>query len=357
MKKSLKVVAAAAIFASAAALSVSAQVSGLREATASTVEDDVYSLMNVIDWDKLKFKSLFGFTSIDSATSGNLYAALHLENNADLHLGWEGNLWTKSTSKNTFKGLYGWENKAIRLTFSENTYDNAGTVNDFNYAKYKNFSGDVKFGMRYSKELAFDAGLGFDTYDYEGTADDTSRDVTNFDLSGAVYYTVLNDGALEAKAFASTNLRFGTTTVKVAGRKTEADANNFRLTPGLKAQYKMSKTFTYGFYGSVPLAFSWGDGPSSKSINFNLRNGFSASVMDDSLLINAGIRTTLPSLTFPEKGSVKRGDFGNEFYAGFSFIVSPELRIDATAVIQPADGESFDEIWNQNFMFSLRVNF
>ena len=67
MKKILKAFSAAVIFAAVSSVAVAqtnAFNSGLREATARTVEDDVYNLMNVITWDQLKFKKHFGFVNL-----------------------------------------------------------------------------------------------------------------------------------------------------------------------------------------------------------------------------------------------------------------------------------------------------
>ena len=358
MKKILKAFSAAVIFAAVSSVSfadpVVGHTSGLREATAWTVEDDVYNLMNVITWDQLKFKKHFGFVNLLGTNDDlNLAFATYTKKGDVLGLGWNGNAWD-DVSSNTFTGFYGWKNKAIRAKLRLYTNDayvdpDAGTLEG-----YKEFELGATFGMTVDKKLAFWAGASFESDGGEIDAADTEVDATLFKINGGLYYTLKNDKNFAVKAYGSLGLNFNSATIKVGDNKNETSYGSHTLTAGIKGQYKPSKTFTYGFDAYAPIHFNTGDDASDeKSIGFSVRNGFSATIKPDTLFFNAGINTSLPSLTFPEEGSMQRGNFSNTYHAGLSIFVTPDIRLDAEATITPEDGVSCDDVWNQTFYLSL----
>ncbi|MBO4404325.1 MAG: hypothetical protein J5780_03235, partial [Treponema sp.] len=250
MRKTVKVIAAAALFATASVFTVSAEnESGLYKATASTVEDDVYDLNNVITWNRLKFDKYFGFTSIDSASEGNLALATHLNKKSVLGIEWRGNLWNDdsaagSTSHNRFTGFYGWDNKAVRVSFYEAT-DETPTAE---YNHKKDFTFSALFGMNLNKVMAFSAGLSYGI-DSEEVDDDNYTDAKDFSINGAFYYTLKDEIDLKAKFFTRADIDFGWASGKMLGIEFDGDVvKKFTITPGLKVQYDISKEFTYAMY-------------------------------------------------------------------------------------------------------------
>ncbi len=360
MKKILKAFSAAVIFAAVSSVAF-AETSGLRTASALTVEDDVYNLMNVITWDQLKFKKHFGFVDLLGTNDDlNIAFATYTKKGDVLGLGWNGNAWSDE-SRNTFTGFYGWKNKAIKAKLGLHTNDayspQAGEDTYFEgstWEGYKKFDLGATFGMTVDKKLAFWAGADYTTRGGEIDAADTECDVSVFGINGGLYYTLKNDKNFVVKAIASLDLNFNSVTRKIGDIKGDGSWGEHTLTAGIKGQYKPSKTFTYGFYATAPIHFNTGDDASDdKSIEFNVRNGISAAIKPDTLFFNAGIDTTLPSLTFPEEKSMQRGNFSNTYHAGLSIFVTPDIRLDASATITPEDGVSCDDVWNQLFTLSL----
>lgn len=335
--------------------------SGLRAGTASTIEDDVYDLMNVNTWQRLEFEKVFGFTSINSNSSANVAAAIHVQEKNVLGFGWDGNLWnddSDSTSYNNFTGFYGWDNSGLRVTLSESTSEKAGTDEETEIAfkSTKIFTGKATFGMNVSEQLAFWVYAGLSNQKQEGVESDTSIKITSFALEGGLLFTLKNEENLLIKSFVDLSFIHGKEKVemKIEGYKVSGDfsVNTFSVTPGIKLQYKPTDTFTYGLHASMPIEFQGGDVASSKEVDFNIRNGFSAA-LTEKVLLNGGISTWLPSIYIPENGDTYTDDFVNVFYAGFAIYITPAFRLDTYASIEPADGVSLDEIWKENFSISL----
>ncbi len=360
MKKSLKMISVVASVFMFATIQLMAETSGLRSGTAYTIEDDVYDLMDVNTWQRLEFDKFFGFTSINSNSSGNFAIATHVQKSNVLGFAWNGNLWNDDTSGtssyNNFTGFYGFNNMAIRATFSEQTSETTGNNNGFAYDSYKRFGGNALFGVNPTDKINFNIGAGYYYKDYDGVADNTSASESEFDVYGTFYYIFKNDEKLISKAFVNAEGSFETTSIDYGDTDSDVKVNEFDLTPGFKLQYKPIKTFTYGFYASIPFVFYGGDDHDNDTeIRFNIRNGFSAAIKPEKILFNAGISTWLPTIYVPEDEDPSCGSFSNSFYAGFAFNITPAFRLDTYAYIAPADGESFDEIWKTNFHLSLRA--
>ncbi len=357
MKKSLKLLSAALAFAAAASFAAAqpaVNTSGLREATAYTVEDDVYDLMNVITWNRLQFDKYFGFVDIDGTDDQlNLAVATHTKDGNVLGLGWKGNAWS-DVSDNTFTGFYGWKNMAVKGKLGLYTNDAYTDTTVGAVEGYKRFNLGATFGMTVDKKLAFWAGADITTRSGENKATNAKVDRTVFNINGGIYYTLKDENNFVVKAIGSLDMDFNSRNDKISGVKAKTSYGQHTLTAGIKGQYKPTKTFTYGFYAAAPIKFYTGDDASDeKSIDFIVRNGFSAAIKPDTLFFNAGIDTSLPSLTFPEERSMQRGNFSNTYLAGLSIFITPAIRLDAAATITPENGVSCDDVWNQNFMLSL----
>ncbi len=357
MRKNTKLFAAALV-ALTAISTLSAETSGLRIGSGHTIQDDVYDLNNVITWNRLKFNNFMGFTSIDSGSHGNLAGAVHIQKNNVLGLAWNGNLWNNDTNGNVqdneFTAFYGFDfNKALKLSFYEKTIRDNGT-------NYEEFLGDqdiydvkLTFGMSPSDKVAFSVNGNFN-YEDRSAIDDSTK-ITKFGIGGSFFYTIKKDSKIDSKFYLNGNMEFAGTKTETAGVTAEANTSDFNLIPGVEVQYKLSPKFTYGFDGYVGIGFNGGDQPKDVNLDFQLNNGFSANITD-ALLCNMGINTSLPSITFPENGDAQKGSFQNTFYAGFSFDFSEAIRIDASASITPQNGMSFQELWQQIFNLSIRVN-
>ena len=91
---------AVCMYASATDISLQPTNSGLRQATANAIEDDVYHLTDVNSWDKLEFDKVFGFLGINSTKGSDIAAGFHPSfSDGDLiSVNWSGNLWTDQSA-------------------------------------------------------------------------------------------------------------------------------------------------------------------------------------------------------------------------------------------------------------------
>ena len=379
MKKSIKNIAVAMILGTASTMAFAAPHdsgaldSGFRKGAAYTVEDDVYTLMNVNDWKKLQFTNMFGFIDIDgTGDSGNFAVATHLKNKDVLGLAWEGNTWSDN-SDNTFSGFYGWTNKAVKVYITEQTSD-AGKISGVpgTAANYKNFGLGGLFGMNVNEKIAFNAGLGLDFASADVTATtglasaESKANVTNFALTGTLIYTFKEAKDLTVKGYAFYDGLYGSVKTETEVGSTKIDAKtgtgvtDFGV--GVKAQYKPTSLFTYGFYLECPWTASVttpekGDAVKSCVWQLEMGNGLSFTLKPEKFYMNLGLLTYFPEIVKTDDADATFGDFRNSYCGGLSFLVTPEIRIDLSAMITPEDGISFEEVWKQRFNISLRAKF
>lgn len=377
MKKSIKNIAVAMILGTASTMAFAAPHdsgaldSGFRKGAAYTVEDDVYTLMNVNDWKKLQFTNMFGFIDIDgTGDSGNFAVATHLKNKDVVGFAWEGNTWSDN-SDNTFSGFYGWTNKAVKVYITEQTADANATITGVSgtAANYKNFGLGGLFGMNVNEKIAFNAGLGLDFASADVAvpmAGDAKANVTNFALTGTLIYTFKEAKDLTVKGYAFYDGLYGSvkTEVEVMNKKqdvkTSTGVTDFGV--GVKAQYKPTSLFTYGFYLECPWTASVttpeeGDAVKSCVWQLEMGNGLSFTLKPEKFYMNLGLLTYFPSITKVDDNDATFGNFSNSYCGGLTFLVTPEIRIDLSALITPENGISFDEVWKQRFNISLRAKF
>ncbi len=317
--------------------------------SASSVDNDSVYFDNLLDWNKLLFPKLYGLVSLDSEKKGNLAAAINLKNGGQLHAFWNGNLW-EDDPENTFSALYGLKNMAFRgkIVQKKQTFF-AGTPQEINF-NAKGLGAD--FGMNVNKKFGFTAGLSY-LWAKSGGAK-----LSDFSINGGISYKLKEDTKMSSRVYAGWNGDF----VGVDAGPVDVKFNTNTIYGTYKLQYKITKSFTYGFIGNLPITFASGDNIStSTTINFNLYNGFVAKIKP-TLDFAAGIKTTLPSLSISD-GSSSSGRFRNSFYTGLAIDVTPEVEMAVSANIHPtgddssgSNGESLKEIWEQSFAISFSIH-
>ena len=122
--------------------------------------------------------------------------------------------------------------------------------------------------------------------------------------------------------------------------------------------------FIYGLDATLPsITFISGknfDGdaiPNQSQVSFEVRNGFVATLIPDTLLVSMGMTTTLPSITYIEKQDSVLGSLYNSYDFALGLYLSPAVRIDGSCSISPVDGISLEEIWNSEMNLTVSVNF
>lgn len=353
MKKILKTFGLAAVLFSAVTFNLTALDSGLFNGTAGTVRDDVQNIMDPIEWNTVKFDNVFGFTRINSNQSGNLAAAFHVNGSDVLAIAWNGNLWA-DVPNNSFTCFYGWDKNGITVNYSQYKAHNTNNIDpNLGYT----FDDDVNiftFGAGYGRTINEKFAFAILLNDTMLNAKITTYDFSFSLFTGAadLFYTFKNDGKLNAKLvtgyagiFMNAETNYGVTTVS-------ADSSVNTIHAGVNLEYKPSSNFTYGLVADVPLAFMDG----ATVLAFSVKNGFSYAIQPGKFLLNMGLETTLPSITFPDGSDTTYGTFGNTFYGGLSFFASDAIRIDLSADLGLTNGISLYEIWTQNFNLSLRMS-
>ena len=86
-------------------------------------------------------------------------------------------------------------------------------------------------------------------------------------------------------------------------------------------------------------------------------NGLSFTLKPEKVYMNLGLLTEFPSISKIDDNDATFGNFRNSYCGGLTFLVTPEIRIDLSALITPEDGISFKDVWEQNFNISLRAKF
>lgn len=335
------------------ALSVSLSIHALNStsygSTAATVQDDASFLMNVIDWDNLKFEKFYAFSMLNSTSSGNVAGAFHLTGSDVLAFAWEGNLWSE-TSYNSLTGFYGWDKFALALNYTGYTspswYIDSNVCND-----YKNMGFNAEFGCSINE--MFDAALKLGFAKTTGQMTSYEIDDSDFGLGVLLAYNLKNEDDFKIRMILDYQGNFESRKAKSGSVRNEAKYRQNDITIGARLLYK-SDAFTYGLYGAVPISIISGDDVSTDlKMEFELSNGFSIVLQPEKLLFNTGIQLTFPSLTFRKNTDVENGIFNTTFYAGFSFILNNMIQLDVGTGINPNNGVSFDDLWNQNFNISL----
>ena len=336
-------------FALSICISIHAMNSTSYESTAGTIQDDASFLMNVIDWDNLKFEKFYAFSMLNSTSSGNIAGAFHLKDSDLLAFAWEGNLWSE-TSYNSLTGFYGWDKFAFALNYTGYTspswYIDSSVCND-----YKNMGVNGEFG--YSINKMFDAALRLGFAKTSGQIATYEIDNSDFGLGALLAFNLKNEDDFRIRMILDYQGNFENRKAVSSSISNEAKYWQNNVTIGTRLLYK-SDAFSYGLYGAVPISILSGDDISTDlKMEFELSNGFSVALQPEKLFFNTGIQLIFPSLTFRKDTGVEKGIFNTTFNAGFSFILNNMIQLDVGTGINPNNGISFDDIWNQNFKISL----
>jgi len=352
MKKMLKTLTVAAALFSAVTFNLAALESGFSQAAAGTVTDDVAGLMDLTGWSDIKFDKVFGFVDINSNASGNLAAAFHVNGSNVLGIAWAGNLWA-ATPSNSLSMLYGWNTNAVQLTYTQikdDQYEAQGTVYNFD-AETNIISFGAGYGKTVNDKFAFELSGNYTTigteiggYDY---------DFSVITATGMLYYTLQNDSKINSTLFGGYMGNFLTVSFDFGGTSNSTTTSVNTIDLGYRLEYKPSSNFTYGLKAEVPVSFY----ENAVGIDFELDNGFSYIIQPEKFIFNMGLKTTLPSIVFPDGADTVYGTFNNEFSAGLSIFATPATRIDLITTADITSGISLDEIWNQNFSLSVRMSF
>lgn len=303
--------------------------SGLFQATASTVRDDASYFMDAMDWQKLDFKKFYGFTSIDSATSGNLATAFKLKNGDTLMASWEGNLWTDPQDTNSFAVMYGKDKYAFGAGYAWGSFSKSFSGVLSYTERVKIFS--ATFGMNVTDKDAFSVAYALTSF-----KDDSFE---NLNIIDATYKRAFNKDSYLTVSYEGIFWNDFTLTT---------------ITPAYHYEYK-AKKFTYGLNASVPFMFvSITDVDTSNMlISPVVQNGISVA-LSDALTLNTGIKTTLPYI-YKLDDDTTTGTFANDFTFGLSLNAGENVRIDAVTDINLASGISIDDVKALDFMLTATL--
>lgn len=348
--------------------------SGLREATAETIEDDVYDLTNVNTWQRLDVENVFGYVGVTSDKESTLAAGTHVTGDDDLaSVSWQGNLWSDADTgigrRNAFTGMYGWKNMALQLFYK--AYEAPSTTavtfdfDDFDTYEvaltgYEQSCFGVKFGMEVDEQVSLNLSASY----AETSGDDSSGDalkMTNPVIGAEVWYVLEKTEKRTVQVGASYTGDFRTADYAGADWKYNVQT----ITPEMKMHWFPVDRFEYGLSAVLPVGFHSFDIAGSKAsavkLDMTIRNGFSVAVTPDKFILNLGMETDLPYILFPEDEDTEYGVYANSYYGGFSVYLIPEVRLDACATItsfnKTDSSASAEDIWKQKFVLSLRTSF
>lgn len=351
MKKSFRTFVTSTILSLAVCFNLAAVNSASYEATAFTILDEAYSLMNVLDWKNLKFSSLYYFSNINSSGSGNLTVAFYTKKKNTVALGWEGSLWDNA-SLNNFSFFYGWDKFAVAADFTEHV--NSVWYLDGNIcSNYKEFAGKVDFGYVINKK--FSTSLSFGYSNIAGTITNTKINYSIFAPNLVLLYNLKEDKKSKSSMAIEYEGKFSLRTQTVGKKITETNYSQNKLTTSYKYNYSLSPKITYGFTGTIPCTLTLGDNiPRQIIIDFALSNGLSFVLNPDKLILNTGLKITLPTITFTESQSMQTDSFYTNLYLGLSLIINPSLTLDLVTGIDPIYGLSPQNLFNQAFKITIK---
>lgn len=341
--------------------------SGLYKGSSNTVSDDSASYMDVLGWQNLYFENLYAFTSIDSTKSVNIAAANNFLDGV-LAYSYSGNLWGEDVV-DEYALFYGFDKFGVLYNLETNSVDN-GQIQQIGVNNYSYLSPSLKIGMNINEAFAFTAGFKLAHEGGKITNDAMKytiyQNIPEVQLAG--YYTFMNTSKVSASANISYDGRFGSTkastTVGDTTTTTKSTENQNTLALEVSAEVRLADRFIYGLDATLPsITFISGknfDGdaiPNQSQVSFEVRNGFVATLIPDTLLVSMGMTTTLPSITYIEKQDNVLGSLYNSYDFALGLYLSPAVRIDGSCSISPVDGISLEEIWNSEMNLTVSVNF
>ena len=350
----MKKIAAILLITLSIVFNLAALNSAAYESTAGTIEDEAYTLLNVISWKDLKFEKTFIFSNINSTSSGNLAAVFHTKNKNVMGLGWEGNLWSE-TSYNSITGFYGWNKSALALNFTE--YMSPSWYLDSNICTdYKNLGGNAEFGTLINKNVSLRFAFGISNI--TGQINTTDINYLDFTAGTTLFYTLKEEKNLSSKLFLDYEGDFAARKATTGSTETKSNYSQNVITCGAKLLYLINNNLTYGLYAAMPVTITAGDEISTDTeLAFTVSNGLSYIIKPNKLFFETGVQLSLPSIIFHKDADTETGLFFSTFYAGFSFIIGNVVRLDISTGLNPNNGIKPDDIWNQSFNISISARF
>lgn len=362
MKISKKILAAvAALMVCGSAFAQTAK----NVATAGTILDDGDRLVNVLRWKDSEFDKnlVFGKVGLkDSVAVGFGTKAIK-----DSFLGayYEGDLW--GDAADSFSVLYGKDQLGLALGFVSGgiklngVYDTLPLPPGYAVPNVDYFGMSVAAGYTMldgDLDLSGDFMLGF------AREDDSKYTLPMFDLG--VDYRFVNKDNL--KFFAGLDFSFVDFAHKDKMYSIEYsyDYTTTVLVPHARLEAGLGKDVKYVGMVDIPFIFFGGkskvDGHSETMdakgfVAFNVANGISISILKGKADFNMGINTSLPAYNFDDEKT--ETDFTNSYYLGSTFNMTDAIKLGLYAeIFEDADTEeSFDDVWNTEFGFTVQVQF
>lgn len=356
--KRVAIAASAAFFMVGAAF---AQQSATNAATAKTILTDADKFMDVNEWSDSSFKNSFGFGEVGLQRSVALGFAS--KTMFPLYFGayYSGNLWTED-STNNIAVLFGTGDLGIGVGFATLTETEGAQSFDVKVPSlsvgYNAMGGKLKLnaGFAYAFASSESELIGIKTvYKYSAPV-----------ASVGAMYEVMSNKALSVALGGRFNYSSEGVSVSVNGGTATTPTKNQTIIvgPQAKVSYKLTDSFNYGLTAYIPFSFAdtittVGDTSTTvhnHNIYFNVNNGFSADIVKNTFKLNAGVETSLPSISLDDDGT--NGILTNVYYAGFSLLLSDSVTIDSAArIFNGSQTESLDDIWNTGLAFTVSMKF
>lgn len=347
------------------------------EATASTIENDAFKFMNVLDWSTVEYDKYLAFVDIGTDSTGNLAIAKRVGSGGKnvFAFAWEGNTWAKDHF-NTYDFFFGTGNMGLDFTLgvAKNEVDLAAAGTNVKVDATV-VSPAFTFGMNLSETFGVTAGFGipFAVVDEEVGGYDATTSVVNPSLSLGATLKLINKKTETAKLDFGYNGTWSILTIELD----DVDSKTTAVSPinTLFAQFRynndVTKKLTYGFKAYLGFSFIGKSevktevGSSSSTTTGDLGTSFIPTIangvkyaLKTTVDLMAGVETALPSVKCDDVGGDNDytcGDLSNTYYAGVSIKPAKNVSIDGRVVIGYEN--SLDDVWKDEIHISVTAKF
>lgn len=346
-------------------------------ATATTIENDAWKFMNVLDWSTVEYDKYLAFVDVGTDSTGNFAIAKRVGSGGKnvFAFAWEGNTWAKN-HKNTYDFFFGTGNIGLDFTLgvAKEKVNLAETGTDVKLDATM-VSPAFTFGMNLSETFGVTAGFGipFAVVDEEVGGYDATTSVVNPSLSLGATLKLINKKTETGKLDFGYNGTWSVLTVDYD----DFDSKTTMVSPvnTFYARFRynndVTKKLTYGFKAYCGFSFIGKSelkaevGSSSSTTTGDLGtllvptiyNGVKYA-LKPTVDLMAGVSTSLPTVKCADVGGDNDftcGDLSNTYYAGVSIKPSKNVSIDGVAVIGYEN--SLDDIWKDEIHLSVTAKF
>lgn len=346
-------------------------------ATASTIENDAFKFMNVLDWSTVEYDNYLAFVDIGTDATGNLAIAKRVGSGGKNVFGfaWEGNTWAKN-HRNTYEYFFGTGNMGLDFTLGVEKesvdFGEAGATAGIDATMV---SPVFTFGMNLSETFGVSAtfGIPFAVVDEEINGNDAKASVVTPTLSLGATLKLINKKNATGKLDFGYNGTWAVMTIDYD----DFDSKTTVVSPmnTLFAQFRynndVTKKLTYGFKAYCGFSFigksevkaevgsssSTTTGDLGTSLVPTIANGVKYA-LKPTVDLMAGVSTSLPTVRCADVGGdndFTYGNMNNTYYAGVSIKPSKNVSIDGVAVIGYEN--SLDDIWKDEIHLSVTAKF